>query len=113
MPTLVAATVPDSLADLPQLLQTAEGFAPLAAALRAGRSGTVDGAWGSAAPLAVAALAREAPGPVLIVTAHPADLDALAGDLHSLTARRPAVFPALDSLVGERPRFDAAASGRL
>src|SRR5205085_5898862 len=110
MPTLVAAAVPDSLADLPHLLQTAEGFEPLAAALRAGRSGTVDGAWGSSAALAVAALAGEAPGPVLVVIPHPADLDAFASDLHSLTGSRPAVFPALDSLPGERPRFDAAAS---
>src|SRR5215218_7677139 len=101
MPTLVAAAVPDSLADLPHLLQTAEGFAPLAAALRAGRSGTVDGAWGSAAALAV--LAREATGPVLVVTAHPADLDAVASDLFSLTGTRPTIFPALDSLPGERP----------
>src|SRR4051812_18178400 len=107
MPTLAAAAVPDSLADLPHLLHAAEGFAPLAAALRAGRSGTVDGAWGSAAPLAVAALAREAAGPVVVVIPHPADLDAVASDLHSLTGIRATIFPALDSLPGERPRFDA------
>src|SRR3954452_10763529 len=109
MPTLVAAAVPDSLADLPHLLQIAEGFAPLAAALRAGRSGTVDGAWGSAAALAVAALVAEVPGPVLAVIAHPSDLDPTTSDLYSLTGARPVVFPALDTLAGERPRFDAAA----
>jgi transcription-repair coupling factor (superfamily II helicase) len=113
MPTLVAAAVPNSLAGLPHLLHTAEGFAPLAEALRAGRSGTVDGAWGSSASLAVATLAGEAPGPVLVVIPHPADLDAVAGDLHSLTGSRPVVFPALDSLPGERPRFDAMAAARL
>ena len=61
MPTLVAAAVPDSLADLPPLLRTADGFEPLAAALRAGRSGAVDGAWGSSAALAVAALVAKRP----------------------------------------------------
>jgi transcription-repair coupling factor (superfamily II helicase) len=113
MPTLAAAAVPDSLAALPHLLRTAEGFEPLAAALRAGHGGAVDGAWGSAAALAVAALSGEAPGPVLVVIPHPADLDAFTGDLHSLTGIAPITFPALDSLPGERPRFDAAAAGRL
>ncbi len=115
MPSLAPAAVPvpDSLADLPRLLQSAEGFDPLAEALRAGRSGTVDGAWGSSAALAVATLAREAPGPVLVAIAHPGDLDAWAGDLASLLGARPVVFPSLDSLPGERPRFDAAQGARL
>src|SRR5204863_9545674 len=76
MPTLASAAVPDSLADLLPVAQSAEGFEPVAEALRAGRSGAVDGAWGSAAALAVAALARTAAGPVLVVLAHPGDLDA-------------------------------------
>jgi transcription-repair coupling factor (superfamily II helicase) len=113
MPTLAAAAVPDSLADLPHLLSTADGFGPVAAALRAGRSGAVDGAWGSSAAHAVAALAREAPGPVLVVIPHPTDLDAVGGDLHSLTGAYATAFPAQDSLPGERPRFDAASSARL
>jgi transcription-repair coupling factor (superfamily II helicase) len=113
MPTLASAAVPDSLADLLPVVQSAEGFEPVAEALRAGRSGAVDGAWGSAAALAVAAMARVATGPVLVVLAHPGDLDAWAGDLASLTAERPAVFPAFDSLPGERPRFDAATATRL
>jgi transcription-repair coupling factor (superfamily II helicase) len=113
MPTLAAAAVPDSLADLPHLLNTADGFGPVAAALRAGRSAAVDGAWGSSAAVAVAALAREAPGPVLVVIPHPTDLDAVTGDLHSLTGTHATAFPAQDSLPGERPRFDAAASARL
>ncbi len=113
MPTLAAAAVPDSLADLPHLLSTADGFGPVAVALRAGQSAAVDGAWGSASALAVAALARKAPGPVLIVIPHPTDLDAVAGDLLSLTGAHATAFPAQDSLPGERPRFDAASSARL
>ena len=49
MPSLALAAAPAALADLPGLLQTAEGYEPLAAALRAGHSGAVDGAWGSSA----------------------------------------------------------------
>jgi transcription-repair coupling factor (superfamily II helicase) len=113
MPTLAPAAVPDSLADLPQLLRTADGFAPLAAALRAGHGGAVDGAWGSSAALAVATLAGKAPAPILVVIPHPADVDAFAGDLHGLTGSSPVTFPALDRIAGDRPRFDAAAAGRL
>src|SRR5438105_8454202 len=108
MPTLAPAAAPAALADLPRLLRTAEGYAPLAAALRAGRSGAIDGAWGSSAALAVAALAGEAPPALLVVIAHPGDLDPWAGDLHAFVAERPAVFPALDALPGERPRLDDA-----
>ena len=109
MPTLAPPTVPDSLADLPSLLRTADG-SPLAATHCTGRSGAVDGAWGSAAALAIATIARKAPGPVLVVIPHPTDLDAVASDLLSLTGSHPVAFPAFDSLAGERPRFDAAAT---
>jgi len=37
----------DSLKDLTGLVQRAEGFPALLAALKQGHSGTVDGAWGS------------------------------------------------------------------
>src|SRR5262249_28443210 len=47
-------TVPSGLADLPELLRAAEGFADVAAALRAGGAGTIDGAWGSSPSLAAA-----------------------------------------------------------
>src|SRR5947207_3318193 len=46
---------------LPALLHAAEGWAGLRAALAGRRSGTIDGAWGSSAALAVAALAADAP----------------------------------------------------
>src|SRR5436305_7493137 len=113
MPTLAPAAAPAALADLPRLLQSSEGYAPFAEALRAGRSGAIDGAWGSSAALAAAALAREAPPVLLVVIAHPGDLDPWAADLHAFAAARPAVFPALDALPGERPRLDAATGTRL
>jgi transcription-repair coupling factor (superfamily II helicase) len=112
MPTLAPAA-PAALADLVRLLSTSEGYAPLAATLRAGRSGAIDGAWGSSAALSVATLAGEAPPTLLIAIAHPGDLDAWAGDLRSFTGNQPVVLPALDFLPGERPRLDAATGTRL
>ena len=112
MPTLAPAA-PAALADLPGLLSTSEGYAPLAETLRAGRSGAIDGAWGSSAALAVAALAGEAPPTLLVVIAHPGDLDAWAGDLRSFVGDHSAILPALDVLPGERPRLDAATGARL
>ena len=91
-----AAIALDRLTDLPTLLQTAEGFEPLLAALRQGRSGVIDGTWGSSAGLAIAALALHAAQTLLVVIAHPRDLDGWAGDLLAFSGLRPAIFPAWD-----------------
>ena len=58
---------------LATLLARSEGWAALRAALAAGQSGTIDGAWGSSAALAAATLAAETPGTLLVVVPHPAD----------------------------------------
>ena len=83
------------MADLPRALRGTEGWGELRAALAAGRSGTIDGAWGSAAAAAVAALAADAP--VLAVVPGLADVDPWADDLTSFTGGRTAVFPAHES----------------
>jgi transcription-repair coupling factor (superfamily II helicase) len=100
--------VPDTLHDLPALLRRADGFPPVLDALRKGRSATVDGAWGSSAALVVAALAAEAEQPLLVVIAHPRDLDGWAGDLLSFSGQRPALFPAWDNRPGTGPLDDTA-----
>ena len=82
------------LRDLVGLAHGWEEFAHLAAALRAGRSGTIDGVWGSSAPLAVAALASEAPAALLVVLPHPADLEFWARDLETFLGTCPETFPA-------------------
>jgi transcription-repair coupling factor (superfamily II helicase) len=87
----------NSLTDLPRRLQTVEGWELLRAAVRRGESGTIDGAWGSSAAVAVAALASDAPGPNLVILPSVADLDPWADDLASFTGTRPAVFPAFDT----------------
>ena len=109
----VAALALDQLTDLPALLQTAEGFEPLLAALRRGRSGVIDGAWGSSAGLSAAALAPHAPHTLLVVIAHPRDLDGWAGDLIAFSGIQPAVFPAWDDQPSPARAFDEIAGQRL
>jgi transcription-repair coupling factor (superfamily II helicase) len=109
MQTLVG---PDSLADLATLLKRTDGFEVVLSALEQGRSATIDGAWGSSSALVAAALAREADQTVLVVIAHPRDLDAWAGDLASFGGFSPAILPAWDNAPGTGP-VDEVAGQRL
>src|SRR5438874_1734634 len=68
-------------------LQSAEGFVAVVDALRRGWAATIDGAWKSSAALAVAALAVHAPKTLLVVLAHPADVDFWGEDLHSFAGQ--------------------------
>ncbi|HQR06696.1 MAG TPA: transcription-repair coupling factor [Gemmatales bacterium] len=92
-----------SLTDLPALLRASKGFDTVIAALKKGQAGTIDGAWGSSAALAAAALAEVNPGPTLIVLAHPTDLDNWSDDLESFLGRRPMQVPDRDE-PGQRLR---------
>src|SRR5947209_15110599 len=106
--------VPTGLGDLTGLVEGAEGFAPLVEALRRGDSATIDGAWGSSAALAAAALAGPVGGTLLVVIAHPRDVDGWAGDLASFAGLQPAVFPAWDDRPGAAGGpFDEVAGQRL
>src|SRR5436309_14780575 len=86
------------LKDLTRLVQTAEGFHPLVAALQNGHGASVDGAWGSSASLVTAALGLHARKTLLVVVAHPRDVDGWADDLASFAGVRPVLFPAWDNL---------------
>src|SRR5262245_54294050 len=102
-----------SLHDLTRLVQTAEGFHPLVAALKNGHATAVDGAWGSSAGLVTAALGLHAPSTLLIVLAHPGDLDGWVEDVASFAGLRPVVFPAWDNLPGDSTLVDEVAGQRL
>jgi transcription-repair coupling factor (superfamily II helicase) len=78
-------------------LRRAEGWRELCAALRGRRSGTIDGAWGSSAALATAALAEEAPGTLVVVVPSPADVGPWVEDIATFSGMRPAVVEALDT----------------
>jgi transcription-repair coupling factor (superfamily II helicase) len=108
-----AALAVEQLSDLVQLIQSADGFPELLAALKQGQSGTVDGAWGSSSALTTAALARHAPHTLLVAIAHPRDTDVWVTDLFSFSGLRPVVFPAWDNLPGDRPEVDETAGQRL
>jgi transcription-repair coupling factor (superfamily II helicase) len=102
-----------TLHDLTRLIQKAEGFHPLVAALKNGHAATVDGAWRSSATLTAAALGLHAPHTLLIALAHPRDLDPWAEDLYSFAGRRPVVFPAWDALPSQDTVIDEVAGQRL
>src|SRR5438445_10449865 len=103
----------DSLKDLTLAIQQVEGFHPVVAALKNGRAATSDVAWRSSAALAAGALGLHAPHTLLIVLAHPRDLDAWSDDLVSVTGVRPAVFPAWDAWPVPDKVIDEVASQRL
>jgi transcription-repair coupling factor (superfamily II helicase) len=109
------AAPPHGLDALPGLLHAADGWANLRAALAAGKSGTIDGAWGSSAALAVAALALDCPGTVLAVVPHVGDVSPWAEDLASFTRTRPAAFPAWETWPPptHKGQLDPATSARL
>ena len=86
------------LADLTRVVQRSEGFPEVLAALKNGHAATVDGAWGSAAPLAAIGLGMHAPTTLLVVIAHVGDLDDFAQDLASFSGTHPDILPAWDRI---------------
>src|SRR5262245_20646899 len=104
---------PAQLADLARVLRAAEGMDAVLAALHAGHGGTIGGGWGSASALAVATLASDVPGTLLVVLAHPGDLDTWSADLASFTGHAPLVFPAWDHLPTEHALNDEVLAQRL
>ncbi len=96
-----------TLAELVDRLRRVESFAAVTNAMRAGQSGTIDGAWGSSCALATAAVVKAAPGQVLIVLPRISDVDDFAADLLPFLDPPPVVFPAWESLMqGRAPSFD-------
>ena len=105
--------LPSDLKDLPPWLEAGEGFAQVLATLKARHAATIDGAWHSAASLSVATLVRHAPATVLVVLAHPRDLDSWAEDLASYTGIASFTFPAWDSLPNKETVRDDIGGQRL
>ncbi|MFO0950418.1 MAG: transcription-repair coupling factor [Isosphaeraceae bacterium] len=95
------------LKDLTRLVQKTPGFPEMLAALKNGHSATLDGAWGSAGPLAVSALALHAPAVLVVVLAHVGDVDDFRDDVATFSGLNPEEFPAWD----RGPREGRAAAG--
>src|SRR5580704_16267151 len=107
--TVSSASTIETLKDVTRAIQSAQGFHALTAALLNGHSATVDGVWGSSGGLVAAALGLHAPRTVLLVIAHPRDVDAWVEDIASFSGSRPVVFPAWDQVPGEETRVDDVA----
>src|SRR2546430_14565792 len=101
------------LKELTRQAQRAERFPELLAALKNGHSGTIDGAWGSAGPLASAALGLHAPRTLVIVLAHVGDVDDFRDDVATFAGVVPEVLPAWDRLPREAAAGDEGFRRRL
>ncbi|ODT97617.1 MAG: transcription-repair coupling factor, partial [Planctomycetes bacterium SCN 63-9] len=109
-----AATPPvGNLKDLTRLIQRASGFPEVLAALKNGRSATIDGAWGSAAALTSAALGLHAPTTLVVVIAHVGDLDDFRDDVEGFAGIAPELFPAWERLPRELEATDEIFGKRL
>jgi len=81
--------------------------------LSADRPVRLGGLWGSAAPLAAAAVARIAKRPMLLLAGHLDEADELADDVEVLTARAAHLFPAWETDIGSDHINDEVAGERL
>ncbi len=78
-------------------VRTSDGWADVTAALDRREAANIDGAWGSSAAAAAAALADGRTAPILIVVPHLTDVGPWREDLTSFTGVRPVVFPAFET----------------
>ena len=101
------------LKELTRLIQRAQGFPEVIAALRNGRAATIDGAWGSAAGLVSGALALHAPTTLVVVLAHVGDVDDFRDDVAVFSGLKPEVLPAWDKLPREQDARDEVFGARL
>jgi transcription-repair coupling factor (superfamily II helicase) len=113
---LSASARPGQLAQLADCLLQQEGFAQVVASLQAGHAATLDGVWGSACALVVAAMEAHASGPLLVVTPQPEDAEDFLEDLDLFLPTEQAsrqLFPALEHLPEEVEATDESFGQRL
>jgi len=101
------------LSDLPKLVAALEGFSQIQESLQAGNSAAIDGAWGSSASLAVAAAVSDNTSAVLVVLAHPGDIQVWADELATFGHSVPAQFPCDESWGRTAHRHEPEKSQRL
>lgn len=109
----LVASASDRLLQLVGCLEQAEGFAQVVASLHAGHGATLDGVRGSSCALVGAALAQHAHAPLVVVCAHPGDIDDYLGDLRLFTRLTAESFRAWESSSQERLVQDEIFGDRL
>ncbi len=102
-----------SMQDLVPILARSDGFSAVMQALKAGQSGTIDGAWGGSCALTTAAVATSLKSPLLVVLPRLAEIDEFTGDLASFLGEVPDIFPAWETLPDEHDVADAVFGARL
>ncbi|MEM9186662.1 MAG: transcription-repair coupling factor [Planctomycetota bacterium] len=95
-----------------QLVERAD-FARVAESLETGHSGTLGGVWGASCALVAASLAERAPGPLVVVVPHLADVDRFLADFRLFSQASAAAFPAWQAERGERVIHDEVYGQRL
>ena len=103
-PPATTSAPPATLKDLTRQIQRVAGLPEVIAALKNGRSATIDGAWGSASALTAAALGLHAPTTLVILIAHVGDVDDFRDDVATFAGTVPEVFPAWEKLPRELTR---------
>lgn len=105
----------DPLRNVVAKLRADGSFSAVAEALCAGHAATIDGAWGSARSLALAALADATSDMLFVLVPHPSQIEPLVNDLSAMTAGRPMVLPALEEAgrrAGTRSVLNRESYGR-
>ncbi|MCA8990048.1 MAG: transcription-repair coupling factor, partial [Planctomycetaceae bacterium] len=101
------------ISDLVPLMEQEPGLAQLLGALNQGRSGTIDGAWGSARALSAAVFVRNCPGIAVVIAPRASDVDDYAVDLREFLDVEPALFPVIDGSLRQWSPSDPAYAQRM
>lgn len=107
---------PGTLADLTAVIAEAPGFAEILRELHAGNSAAIDGAWGSACALSIAAVAEKCPThQLLVVVPGIRDIDEFHDQLADFftSDRELRIFPAWETLPDEHDVTDSVFAARL
>lgn len=99
--------------ELWQYLEKSPEFREAVVALSQAGQATFDGVKGSSCALLAAALVAHAPAAVVLISANPAEADALRDDLELFSARPQLRYPAWEAEPGERIVHDATYGDRL
>jgi len=105
---------PSSLAELTTLIAASPGFAEVLSALHSGRSATIDGAWGSACALSIAAISSADPKRThLIILPTIRDAEEFVDELTDLPNSGILLFPAWESLPEIIDASDSVYAARI
>src|SRR3954453_12010005 len=96
------AAATERVRQLPKTLKNNADFQKAIEALAAGKPASFDGVWGSACALVAAALAEDAPGPLIVVLPTERDADDIAADLELFASQEPRFFPSWETATGDR-----------